>query len=176
MPLKLFYFKVKCFENAGVNSQACLSFLANTLGAWALRERLPHPHPQPQLHPPSLSPWELLACMTVSVDGSNTQGHLIVGKELPSACQGQMQTHKAISSKTSHQREPCLGLPRAELPLHLSVSLIRILRAQGAHGVPGSSRIHTALLFIPTPEAQALPESGLGPLDRAACQVLKTAG
>lgn len=118
------YFKVKCFENHGADSQDCLSLLANILGTWALLECPPHPHHQPQPPsslPPPLSPWELLACITVLVDGSNTQGHLIVGKELPSACQGQMQTHKAVSSKTSHQREPCLGLPRAGLPLSLSL-------------------------------------------------------
>lgn len=120
---KCSYFEVKCFENRGADSQDCLSFLADILGTWALLECPPQPHHQPQPPsslPPPLSPWELLACLTVSADGSNTQGHLIVGKEQPSACQGQMQTHKAVSSKTSHQREPCLGLPRAELPLSLS--------------------------------------------------------
>lgn len=129
---------VKCFESPGAEFQTCHSFFANifTLALGFSLSVLPTPFTSLSLTLPTSSPWELLACITVLVDGSNTQGHLIVGKELPSACQGQMQTHKAISSKTSHQREPCPGLPRAGCLCVFLFSLVSILRAQHAYGVP----------------------------------------
>lgn len=116
------------------------------------------PYPETSLaSSTSFIPWKLLTYIPALKDGSSTQGHHTVGEELPSACQGQMQTHKARSGKPSHLREPCLGLPTAGYFWISHFSFDSILKTQGPMLSQPGHPIQQVLLFSLTPEAQGAP-------------------
>lgn len=154
------YFKVKCLGSPSVNSRPISASLpiASTLGLSLSILPCPTIIPSFPSHP---QPWELLTYIIGSVDGSDTQGHLIVGKELPSACQGQMQTHKALSSKTT-SKAILPGLAKCRLLLHLSLWPCSDSLGTRGHGMPARTphSPNTPLLLL-TPRAQSLPGSVL---------------